>query len=405
MDLKRVRSDFPALQRVVDGKPVIYFDNTATSLKPRQVIDAEMRYYMDCPANVHRGLHKLSQEASEEYEGAHSKVGGFVGAGKGELVFTRGTTESINLVMYSLMDSFRPGDEIVVSAMEHHANIVPWQFLERKRGVKLKFVELGEDYSLDLEDLKGKVTGKTKMVSVAHVSNTVGTINGVRAIGEIAHDAKAMFLVDGAQAVPHMKVDVKKLGADFYAFSAHKMCGPTGIGALYGRRELLERMEPFNFGGDMISRVSRHGAEWNELPYKFEAGTPNIAGAFGFAAAVDYVNGLGFDEIHAREKKLFEKALAGLEGVKGIRIHNPRDFAKQAAILLFDHKSIEPHDLALALDEAENIAIRSGMHCAEPLVSSINQKGLDRASFYFYNTEEEVDVFLRALNEIVGAFG
>lgn len=407
MDVEKIRRDFPVLQRRLGGKRVTYLDNAASTLKPRQVIDAVNRYYSEISANVHRGVHRLSEEATREWEGAHKKVEGFVGAGKGEIIFTRNTSEGINLAMYSLREKglFGKGTRIVATKMEHHSNMVPWQFAAKSTGAELDYIGLTNDYMLDMEDAKRKINKKTRLVAVTHVSNTVGTINPVKEIGKIAHEAGALFVVDGAQAVPHMPVDVRKAGADFYAFSGYKMLGPTGIGMLYGRRELLEEMPPFLYGGDMIMEVRLEGATWNELPYKFEAGTPHIAGGFGISAAVDYLRAIGMENVRNHEKELTRHALERLAGVRGLNIYCPKNPEKQGAIVMFDSPALEPHDLALALDEAENIAVRSGMHCAEPLVSGINPNGLCRASFYLYNTKEEVDLLAETLAKVLGAFG
>ncbi|MFH1225325.1 MAG: SufS family cysteine desulfurase [Candidatus Diapherotrites archaeon] len=410
MNTEKIRADFPVLQRRVNGKPITYLDNAATSLKPRQVLDAMNRYYTEFTANIHRGVHRMSEDASREWEDAHKRVGKFVGASPEQTIFTRNTTESLNLLMYSLREQgiFGAGSNIVVTKMEHHSNIVPWQFLERKGEAKLEFAGLNVDYTLDMEDLKKKINKNTRLVSVMHASNTVASINPVREIGKIAHENGALFVVDGAQAVPHMPVDVKKIGADFYAFSGHKMLGPTGIGVLCGRKELLEKMPPFLYGGDMIHEVKLHSATWNVLPYKFEAGTPHIAGGIGLGAAVDYLQRIGMDNVHAHGKDLTRHALkvmGELEGRGKIRLYCPKDAEKQGAITMFDALKLQPHELALALDEAENIAIRSGMHCAEPLVSGFNSEGLCRASFYLYNTKEEIDLLARTTEKILGAFG
>jgi len=409
VDIEKIRADFPVLQREVGGKKIAYFDNAASTLKPKAVIDAVNRYYSEVSTNVHRGIHKLSEEATREWEGARKNVADFVGAGKEELIFTRNTSESINLVMYALREQglFGKGDRIVTTKMEHHSNMVPWQFCAKSRGAELDYVGLTNDYLLDMEELKEKITKNknVKLVAVAHVSNTVGTINPIREIAKIAHDAGALVVVDGAQAVPHMPVDVKALGADFYAFSGYKMLGPTGIGMLYGKKELLEEMPPFLYGGDMIMEVKLEGATWNELPHKFEAGTPHIAGGFGMAAAVDYLSGLGMENVRNHEKELTRYALEKLGEVKGLNLYCPKNPERQGASILFDSPVLEPHDLALALDEAENIAVRSGMHCAEPLIGEINPKGLCRASFYIYNTKEEIDLLAGTLGSILGAFG
>jgi len=407
MDVEKIRQDFPLLGLERNGKPIIYFDNAATSLKPRQMLDALNHYYTQATANIHRGVHRLSEEASKLYEQSHKKTGKLINAREEEIVFTRNATESFNLLMYSLFVQgfFEKGDEILITAMEHHSNIVPWQFLEKRLGVKLVFAELNDDYTLDMQDLGKKLSSKTKLVSVTHASNTVASITPVQEIGKMAHESNALFAVDGAQSVPHMAVDVKKLNADFLCFSGHKMLGPTGIGVLFAKRDLLEKMPPFLYGGDMIHSVQRHSSTWNRLPYKFEAGTPHIAGGIGLGAAVDYLKAVGLQKIEAHEKELTSYALDKMQQVKGIELHCPRDAKKQGAILMFGAKKLEAHDLALALDEADNIAIRSGMHCAEPLVSSIDKEGLARASFYFYNTTQEIDAFVESLQTILKTFG
>ncbi|MBI4053262.1 MAG: cysteine desulfurase [Candidatus Diapherotrites archaeon] len=407
MSLEALAKDFPLLEKSVNGKQIIYFDNAATSLKPRPVLEAMRHYYEDCTANIHRGVHHLSGESSRLYGEAHSKVERLVNAKPGEIVFTRNATESMNLVMYSLLNSgyFRQGDEIVISGMEHHSNIVPWQFLERKHGIKLKIAKLTGNFEIDMADLQEKMSARTRLVSVTHASNTVATINPVREMGKVCHDANALFLVDAAQSVPHMPVDVKKINADFLAFSSHKMCGPTGVGALYAKKELLEKQEPFLFGGDMIFSVQEHSATWNKLPYKFEAGTPAIAEGIGFGEAADYIRKAGLENIRAHGKKLTKLAFEKLSGIKGIKFFNPLDAEKQGSIVLFDIPGMNCHDVALSLDETANVAIRSGMHCAEPLVSKFNRDGLARASFYFYNSNEEIEIFAQALRKIASAFG
>lgn len=404
MDVEKIREEFPLLQREIKGKPVIYLDNAATSLKPKQVIEAIDHYYSNLSANIHRGLHKLSEAASKEYEEAHSKAANFINAkSEQEIVFTRNTTESLNLLMYSLLnkDYFQKGDEIIVSKMEHHSNLVPWQFLEKKIGIQLKFIELKDDFTLDMDDLNEKVSNKTKLISIVHASNTVATITPVREIEKIAHSVDALFAVDAAQSIPHTEVNVRELNADFLAFSSHKMLGPTGLGILYGKKELLQEMPPFLFGGDMIHSVELHNSTWNKLPYKFEAGTPNIAASFGLSAAIDYLQKIGMHKIREHGKRLTKYALNRMEEIGEIIVHCPKNVEKQGSIVLFDAKGIEAHDLALALDELENIAIRSGMLCAEPIVSSINPKGLARISLYFYNTEQEIDIFIESLKRII----
>lgn len=407
MNVEKIRQDFPILQKKLNGKPIVYFDNAATSLKPMQVIDAINNYYCNSTANVNRGVHKLSQTASEIHENCHKKTAQFLNAKPDEIVFTRNATESINLIMYSLLhsDFFQRGDEILVSKMEHHCNIVPWQFLEKKTGIKLNFIELGKDFTLNMADFEKKLSPKTKIVSITHASNTIASINDVEKIGKISKENKSLFFVDGAQSVPHFPVDVKKLNCDFLAFSGHKMLGPTGIGVLYGKKELLEKMPPFLYGGDMIQSVKWHESSWNNLPYKFEAGTPHIAGSFGLAAAIDYLQKIGMENIHSHEKQLTKIALEKMQQIDGVKLYCPQNAEKQVGIILFEIDKMHCHDTALALDELENIAIRSGMHCSEPLVSSLNSEGLARASFYLYNTKEEIELFAETLKKVAKQFG
>jgi cysteine desulfurase/selenocysteine lyase len=372
-----------------------------------QVIETMNHYYKDCPANVHRGLHQLSEEASRLFEESHAKVAKFVNAKETELVFTRNTTESINLVAYSLLcsDYFKKGDEILLSKLEHHSNLVPWQFVAQKTGTELKFVELNPDFTLNLRDFENKLSKRTRLVTMTQASNTVASITPIKEICKATKDNNSLMLVDAAQSAPHLEIDAKKLNADFLAFSGHKMLGPTGIGALFGKENILSDMQPFLYGGSMIQDVSWQKSSWAKLPEKFEAGTPHIAGAIGFAAATDYLKKIGMQNVREHEKQLLKHAFKRLQEIPNIKLHCPHDAEKQAGIILFDHQKIEAHDLALALDEAANIAVRSGMHCAQPIVSSINPRGLARASFYFYNTKEEIDVFVETLKKIVGAFG
>ncbi len=401
---EKIREDFPIIQKKVNGKPIIYLDNAATSLKPIQVIEKLNYYYKECTANIHRGLHRMSEEASILYEESHAKTAKLINAkGSQEIVFTRNATESLNLLMYSLQTKnfFKKGDEILISKMEHHSNIVPWQFLEKKIGIKLKTIELNEDYTLNMQDFEKKLNEKTKIVSITHASNTVAAINPVKEITAKAKKNGSIVIIDGSQSVPHMPVNVKEINSDFLVFSGHKMLGPTGIGVLYGRKKLLEEMPPFLYGGDMITEVHWKSSSWNALPYKFEAGTPNIAGGIAFGEAIDYLKKIGLENVRKHEKQITKYALERITEIKGIKTFCPRDSKKQGGIILFQHEKIEAHDLALALDEANNIAIRSGMHCAQPLVESLNPKGLARASFYFYTTEKEIDLFVETLKEIV----
>ncbi|MFH0714284.1 MAG: cysteine desulfurase [Candidatus Diapherotrites archaeon] len=403
-DVEKVRADFPLLKRTINGKLIVYLDSTASSLKPQSVIDAMDYYYENVSANVNRGLHKLSEEASETYENAHESVGKFIGGKGEETAFSKNCTESINLVAYSLLESgyFKAGDKIVVSEAEHHANLVPWQFVAKKTGAQLEFVKVGEDFELDLEDAQRKIDQKTKLVALAHVYNTIASINPVEKIGKMAHEKGALFLVDGAQSVPHMPVNVRKLNCDFLAFSAHKMCGPTGIGALWAKKEWLEKATPFLYGGDMIYSVSLREAKWNKVPEKFEAGTPPIAEAYGWKAACEYLQKIGMQEVQKHDQEITKYALEKLVEIGSVRVFGPN--GERGATILFETPKLSAHELALALDEEANVCVRSGMHCAEPIVSKLNAKGLARASFYLYTSKQEIDVFAQSLQKIVSAF-
>ena len=401
-----IRSDFPVLQ---NNPNLIYLDSAATSLKPRPVLEAMDAYYNEFSANTGRGSHRLAREASEKFEQARKEVASFVGAKEGSLVFTKNVTEAVNLVAVSLerMGHFKPGDEIAVGFFEHHANLLPWQQLCARTGSKLKVAGLKEDFTLDMEDLKAKVTKKTKMVSIAHVSNTVASIQDVKEIAKITHRngaSGALCFIDGAQAVPHLEVDVKKINADFYGFSSHKMLGPTGIGALYAKEDLLAKMPPFSFGGGIIKSVSFEITVFADGRNKFEPGTQPIAEALGFAEACRYLKKLGMASVRDHEKKLTERALEGLGRIKGLEMYCPKNPEKQAGVILFDVKGVDPLDLGVALDEGRNIAVRTGFMCAEPMVRSINPKGLCRASFYAYNTIEEIDALASEVTAITGHF-
>ncbi|MEW6637917.1 MAG: cysteine desulfurase [Actinomycetota bacterium] len=395
-DVKRVRRDFPILERRMGERPLIYLDNAATSQKPRPVIEATRDYYERHNANVHRAVHRLAEEATAAYEEARRKVATFVGAPEtAGLVFARGTTEAINLVACAWGRRFLgEGDEVVLTEAEHHSNLVPWQLAARATGARLRFVPIREDGTLDMEEAERLIGPRTRLVAAIHASNVLGTINPVERLAELAHEAGALMLVDGAQSAPHMPVDVKALGCDFFAFSGHKMLGPMGIGALWGRPELLEEMDPFMGGGEMIREVRLEDSTWNDLPYKFEAGTPNVAGAVGLAAAVDYLNELGMENVREHERRLGDYAYERLTEVEGLTVYGPeRD---RAGLVSFSLPEIHPHDLSQLLD-AEGIAIRSGHHCAQPLMRRLGVPATARASFYLYNTEEEVDALVEAL--------
>ncbi|MFH1588496.1 MAG: cysteine desulfurase [Candidatus Diapherotrites archaeon] len=409
-NINELRKDFPALFMKFNGKHVIYLDNAATSLKPLQVIEAEKNYYEQCCANIHRGMHKMSEHASRLYEEAHKKTAKFINAkSEQEIIFTRNATESFNLLMYSLWagEYFKKGDKILVSKMEHHANLVPWQFLEKKIGIELEFVELNENFLLDFDDLKEKINEKTKVVSLTHSSNTVSGIVDIKKAGKIIRqESDALFTVDAAQSVPHMPVNVKELDCDFLCFSGHKMCGPTGIGVLFGKKNLLEKMNPFMYGGDMVKEVKFHESIWNNLPYKFEAGTPAIAQGIALGAAVDYLQKIGMQNIRKHELELISYGLERISELEEITVFGPslKHLNERNGIILFESNKLHCHEIALALDEHSNIAVRSGMHCAQPFVSSLNKEGLARASFYLYNTKEEIDGFIKALKEIMKNF-
>ncbi len=400
LDIEKLRQDFPILKRAVNGRRLVYLDNAATTQKPQSVISAVKEYYENYNSNVHRGIYKLSEEATQKYEEAHAKAAKFINAGFKEIIFTKSATESINLLAYSLGESIKPGDEIVVSRMEHHSNLVPWQQLALRKGAKLKFIGLTADGRLNEENLNKAITPKTEIVAVAHMSNVLGTINNVKEIAKIAHENDAWFIIDGAQSIPHFKADVKALDCDFLAFSGHKMLAPTGIGVLYGKEHILEEMPPFLYGGDMIREVTFEKAKWNELPWKFEAGTPNIAQGIGFGAAIDYLNEIGMENIAEYEKELTEYAMEKLLQIEGIQIYGPRE---RGSLISFNLEGIHSHDVCTLLD-GEGIALRGGHHCAMPLMSLLGVTGTARASFYFYNTKEEVDLLANALKRVKQVF-
>ncbi len=399
-DVSALRADFPTLKRLVYGKDLVYFDNGATSQKPQVVIDSISRYYTNINSNVHRGVHTLSQEATAAYEEGRQKIQHYINAEfSDEVIFTKGTTDSINLIASSFgKKGIQQGDEIIITEMEHHSNIVPWQMLCEEKGATLKVIPISDQGELDLDAYAKMLNSKTKIVSVTHISNTLGTINPVREIIALAHEKEIPVLIDGAQAVPHKRVDVRELDADFYAFSMHKMFGPTGIGVLYGKKELLESLPPYQGGGDMIKTVSFEKTTYNELPYKFEAGTPNIAGGVASGAAVDYLNNLNWDEVYVHEKELLDYATKQLKEIKGLRIIGEADDKASVISLIVD--GIHAYDIGIILDKL-GIAVRTGHHCTEPLMHRFDILGTVRASFAFYNTKEEIDLFLEALSRAI----
>lgn len=395
MNVVDIRKDFPILDQKVNGKDLVYLDTSATSQSPIQVIDAMNDYYKEYNSNVHRGVHTLGTKATEQYEQSRMKVRSFINAKRfEEIVFTRGTTAAINLVARSFGDMvIEEGDEIVVTEMEHHANIVPWQELAKRKNAKLVFIPLENDGTIKIENVESVVNDKTKIVAIAHVSNVLGTINDIKKVAEIAHQNNAYISVDGAQAVPHMNVDVQDLDVDFYSFSGHKMLGPTGIGVLYGKAQLLDDMEPIEYGGDMIDFVDLYDSTWTDVPVKFEAGTPMIAEAVGLSAAIDYIEAIGPDSILEHEQELTSYAYSQMSEVEGIEIYGPET---RAGLITFNMKDVHPHDLATALD-SEGVAVRAGHHCAQPLMKWLGVTATARASFYVYNTKEDIDVFVEGL--------
>lgn len=399
LDVERVRADFPILKREVHGKRLVYLDNAATTQKPRSVIDTLVDYYSRYNSNVHRSVHTLGEEATAAYEAAREKTAKFVGAPTKGLVFLRGTTEATNLVRFAWGDgNVKKGDVLVTTLMEHHSNIVPWQLLAKKKEATLKFVGLNEDGTLDMGQFEELLKESPKLVAVTHCSNVLGTINDVAQICAKAKHAGATTIVDGAQSVPHMPVNVESIGCDFYAFSGHKMLGPTGIGALAGKREILESMEPFQGGGEMIREVFPDRSTWNDVPYKFEAGTVNIADAIGLGAAVDYLSMIGMDKVREHEVRLVEYALETLAKVKGFHQFGPSDPRRKGGVISFNLADIHPHDLATILDE-EGIAIRSGHHCAQPLMRWLDVAATSRASFYVYNSYDDIDALKAGLEK------
>lgn len=395
---KKIKQDFPILFQEVNDEPLIYLDSAATSQKPKQVIDSLVHYYEHDNANVHRGVHTLADRATTKYEASREKVRAFIGAkSTKEVLFTRGTTTGLNWLSRSFGDSVvNSGDEILISHMEHHSNVVTWQELAKRQDAELVYVDLTSEGEIDMDDFKRKINERTKIVSIAHASNVLGVTNPIKEMATLAHNVGAYLIVDGAQSVPHMPVDVVDLDADFYVFSGHKMCGPTGIGVLYGKQALLEEMEPVEYGGEMIDFVYHDHSTWTELPWKFEAGTPNIAGAIALGSAIDYLTEIGMANIHQHEQELVDYVLPKLEAIEGLTIYGPKDPNKHSGVIAFNLDGIHPHDTATALD-MEGIAVRAGHHCAQPLLSYLDLHATARASFYLYNTKEDADRLVEAI--------
>ncbi|TQE88641.1 cysteine desulfurase [Streptococcus suis] len=396
MDFESIRKDFSILDQVVNDEPLVYLDNAATTQKPQQVLDVLEDYYQTDNANVHRGVHTLSERATARYEAARQKVADFIQAKSSkEILFTRGTTTSLNWVAQFAKEILQPDQEVIISVQEHHSNIIPWQQACQQIGAKLRYVPL-KDGELDVDSLKSILSEKTKFVSLAHVSNVLGGVVPIGEIAELVHQVGAYLVVDGAQSVPHMGVNVQELDVDFYAFSGHKMLGPTGIGVLYGKEELLNLMSPVEFGGEMIDFVYEQSATWKELPWKFEAGTPNIAGAIGLGAAVDYLTEIGMDAIQAHEAELVDYVFPKLQAIPGLTIYGSQDLSKRTGVIAFNLDDLHPHDVATALDY-EGVAVRAGHHCAQPLLRYLQVPATVRASFYIYNTKADCDKLVEAI--------
>ena len=405
--LEEIRKDFPVLnRRVRDDKQLVYLDNAATTQKPNQVIDAITDYYQNHNSNIHRAVHALAEESTEAFEVTRDKIAKFLNIqNREEIVFVRGTTEAINLISYAWgRDNVEKGDIVVTTEYEHHSNIVPWQILTQETGAELKYINIDDNGELMLEQLDEYLaTGKVKLVAISHVSNVLGTITDIQKVIKKCKDVGAKILIDGAQAVPHMKVDIGKLDCDFYAFSAHKMLGPTGVGILWARKEILENMKPFHGGGDMIREVHKYETTWNDLPYKFEAGTPNVADVICFAAAIDYLTKIGMDNVRSHEVELTKYALEKMSNVKGLTIYGPKDPQKASGVISINFNDVHPHDVATIIDK-NGVAIRSGHHCAQVLMEKLNVAATNRASFYIYTTKEEVDTLIDSLEQVAKVF-
>ncbi len=405
LDVERIRKDFPILARQVRGRPLVYFDNAATTQKPQQVIDALVEYYSSYNANIHRGIHTLAEEATAKYEETRQKTADFIGAGGPEtIVFTRNATEAINLVTNAWGRKFlRPGDEIVLSVMEHHSNLVPWQLIAKEKGAVLRFIDIDGEGQLVWDDVDRLIGERTRIVAITHMSNVLGTINPVRKIADLAHERGALLLVDGAQSVPHLPVDVTELGCDFLAFSAHKMLGPTGVGVLYARHELLDAMDPFMSGGEMIRRVRLEESTWNDAPWKFEAGTPNIGDVCAFGATLDYLRALGMENVRAHEIEVTTAAMRQLSQIPEVTIYGPESVQARGGVVAFNVGDVHPHDVGTVLD-GFGVAIRAGHHCAQPLMQRLGVAATARASFYVYNTIEELDPLAEGIHSAARLF-
>ncbi|MFW6286252.1 MAG: SufS family cysteine desulfurase [Nanoarchaeota archaeon] len=400
---KNKRLDFPILNQTIKNHKLVYVDNGASTQKPQQVINSIVDIYENYYSNIHRGVHTLSESCTEKYEDVRNKAAKFINASRDEIIFTKGTTHGLNMTAFGLKHLLKENDEIILSDMEHHANLVPWQEIAKEKNLKLKFIKRNKDFSINLEHLKDIITNKTKIVSIPHISNVLGVINNIKKIEKITHNKGAYLIIDGAQSLPHMKIDVKKLNCDILSFSSHKMCGPSGVGILYGKKKILEKLKPFEYGGDMINEVNLQHSTYNKIPYRFEAGTPNIEGVIGFGSAIDYLNEITMDKIEKYENILTEHFLEKIKKLNNIQIHGPLKSKNRASVFSFTVKNIHPHDVSTILDQ-KGIAIRGGHHCAMPLTKTLGVCATCRISFYFYNTIEEIDYIIQVLSQINDIF-
>ncbi len=394
------QNDFPILKQKVNGKRLIYLDNAATSQKPTSVINAISEYYETINSNTHRGTHTLATKATDAFEKTRELVAKFINSDTEEIVFTKGTTESLNLIAHGLKNTLKKGDEIILTSMEHHSNIVPWQTIAKETGAVIRYIPLSDKHELEFVGLNKILGPRTKIVSITHMSNVLGTINPVETLARMAHKVGALFIIDAAQSVPHQKIDVKKLNCDFLAFSAHKMMGPTGVGVLYGKKQLLEKLEPLNYGGHMIKEVTFEKSSWNDVPYKFEGGTQNISGVIAFGKAIEYINKIGINNIQKHCNEITQYALSKLKEIKQVKVLGPKE---RGPAVSFHIEGMHSHDVSELLDR-EGVAVRGGHHCAMPLMKVLNISGCSRASFYLYNTKEDVDIFIEALNKAIKVF-
>ena len=400
---KERREDFPILKQKIKGYDLVYADNGASTQKPKEVIDAVREVYESYYSNIHRGVHTLSESATEKYEDVRDKVADFINCSREEVIFTKGTTHGLNTTVFGLKDLLDEGDEIVLSQMEHHANLVPWQQLAKEKNLALRYVGFNSDFLINMDEVRSVINSKTRIVSMPHVSNVLGTVNDVKEIARIAHNVGALMVVDGAQSVPHMRVDVKDLDCDLLSFSSHKMCGPSGVGVLYGKKDVLEKMKPFEYGGDMIYEVSYESSSFNKIPYRFEAGTPNIEGVIGFGAAIDYLSSIGMKNIEEYEKILTQYFLKRVKSLEDITIYGPTDVVCRSGVFSFSISSVHPHDVSAIMDQ-RGIAIRGGHHCAMPLANKLGVCATSRISLYFYNTLEDIDYIIDVLSNLKEVF-